>query len=533
MPALKLLDLTPDLLNDIAYHLPPRHRLNLACTNRHLFNTVWGRHAEAELVARFPLERRLIFPLTVYLDSAHNATSSITPLRTVPSRSRLQHVSVAINPTGTIVALLPYDNILRLICTRRSTIFHRRPLPVFSNDVWDVARGVRRPQARPSRVAYADDAGLDVEASLDFSADGRTLLASSRDALRLFQLEPNTNGEHPTLKQTAEIALRDALIRIAPTATATGGAASLSKDGCSIAWTIFVHSPAVIHVAVWHAEAPHVGRAGWKCHGAFQAERIWSRRWSSLAWARPFFTPGGDVVTVVNCAHKVTRVTRIEGEYVRSKLSRFVIVVYNEEENAVVARRTEWLDVAPDVYPCEFANAVRRALAGRKVHADGGLFGEERILEGRERAVLRRPGLYVNSVHSCPAEATYKALSFGKARHPWFVCKQPMFSFHFGPNGERVVVATSPHENGVHGLRGKWEDGHVGNVEEEEKRVGREVHSFRMMPWRTAFAMVTAFSTSGKWLVGAALLEDDRCCVCVRNMTEREYFGDRNNAEGV
>lgn len=352
----------------------------------------------------------------------------------------------------------------------------------------------------------------------------------------------------------------------------------------------------------------------WLPDFSVEADRVWTRRWAALAWARPVFTPNSKyLLLVVNCAHKVTRVVNVDGEFHRTKLCRFALLRMDLEKglDVEVERRTEWLDLAPDIYPRLLAEAFERSLQGCIVHDVGTPFavpssttaymsggsgerhreehleeenyrrgeneededeedehedGERRMTKERrngeeEKVVLenvtklmRMPGLAFNSVHSCPAEATYKALSFGEASHPWFVSKQPMFSFHFSPSGRRVVLAPSPHSNVVRTLvldRGQPSSAAVSApssvnhsplaatasqppsyssvsvMDEKSGGGGRKRRTvFKCMPWREAFATVTAFSSSGQWLAGASLLEDDGCCVCVRNVTVNEYFGE-------
>lgn len=506
------------MLGAIAYHLQPKDRLSLATTNKTIYASVWGPAATPDIIRRFPLERRTDFKLTIHLDAALKSTRQQTTFRTVPARSRQQHVNVAINPTGSLAAILPYDNILRLICPRRCQIVSETPLPVFSNDVWDIARGQRSPQTRPAAIVYADDAGLDIETSLDFSPDGHCLMIASRQAVQLFTVAYPTQGH--ILTPSTRLPLSAALRALALTDEGTGGAAALSADGLRLAWVVFEGVPATVYVTVWKRASK---TADWAHEHTFNVDRVWTRRWTALAWARPLFTPNCQhLVLIVNCAHKETRVVNTQGEFRRTKLCRFELMRVDLQNAGRIVRRTEWLDLAPEVYPRLLADALVRVLHDVPVHACGGRFGSGDATLVPAREIMRLPGLAFNSVHSCPAEATYKGLSFGQARHPWFVSKQPMFSFHFAPDGSRVVLATSPHCNVVRTLAGG--DGHP--FAEEEVLSERRKTVFKMMPWRAAFAAITAFSTSGQWLVGAALLDDDCCCVCVRNVTLREYFGE-------
>lgn len=698
--SISLLDLTDDLLNVIATHLPPSSRLSLGTTNKRLYAAVWGAHAERDIICNYPLERFLSIPLVVDLPGIK--------LRTVPSRSRQQHVALAAHPTGRYVAVLPYDNILRLLCPRAAqAVLQVHIHNFFANDTWDVAKGMRKPQQRQQQIVYADDSGLDVENGLDFSADGHTLVVTNRLCVRFYTLSEiedsdidtdtdtetetdsdgmvdRVNGRKqkkknvaPHLSMSHVIHLADALHFIhnythnsattrasaqpspppyavhvpslqhhfhqhapspplvaasvaspSPPLTSfrrksTGGAAQLSADGRTLAWVIFLGTPAVVHLTVWQRDEERT----WTPTLCLEADRVWTRRWNALAWARPVFSPNGRfLLLVVNCAHKITRVINVAGQFHRKKLCRFAFIRV-ELATRDILRRTEWLDLAPDVYPKLLAEAIERSFAGCIVHDQGAAFaslpdgtdaelgvggvgggggreveeGDEidgledvevdeedvenfmmppalnnnnnnnnngngnnnvvnaSVANGREddatmsnvSKVMKTPGFALNSVHSCPAEATYKALSFGEAAHPWFVSKQPMFSFHFSPSGRRIVLAPSPHANTMRTMIVARDT--AGDVALTDERtaaaaVATVTHSssssscsssssssatparrrkvFRHLPWRESFATVTAFSASGQWLVGASLLPDDTCSVSIRNITKKEYFGD-------
>lgn len=591
--ALNLLDLHSEELNAIAHYLPPTSRLRFAQTCRRVYSAVWGAHAQDDLIRRYPLERRVFFTLNINLTSTsttdNESDAPNSNLRTVPARSRQQHINVAVHPKGAIVAVLPYDNVLRLICPRSATVVSSTPLDaVFANDIWDVSHGLRRPSPRPDAVVYADDAGLDVETCLDFSADGSTLLVSCRQFVQLFTVSltkcANSGFPEATLVPTTRFSLESALARVGNASAdgipirGSGGAAALSPDAHYLAWILFVGTPAVVHLCLFHRD--DVKSNDWTHVRTEPIHEVWTRRWTALAWARPFFTPNGQhLVIVVNSAHKITRVVNSDGHFRRTKLCRFELFTQNLQNNDRNSS-THWLDLAPEEYPRALAHAVVDALSGHVVHEVGVPFASFQrsnscsSLEDEDsfdalgidtepsaqdetdeldyagvscKSVLRMPGLAFNSVHSCPAEATYKALSFGKSRHPWFVSKQPMFSFHFDPAGRRVMLATSPHSNQVRSLSVEPRDevrdpvsattprldNSLENQYESEVYLadrslpkGVRPHVFKLMPWRAAFAAVTAFSTSGQWLAGAALLDNDRCCVCVRNVTLREYFGE-------
>lgn len=550
--SLRLLDLTPDLLRATAFFLNPRDRLSFALSCKHIYHQVWANFAKDDLTSRFPIEHRLEFPLQVLLDEhcqpsplpsrdvlsdAESTGKRNKIYRMVPNRSRQQHVNVAVNSDATVVAVLPYDNRLRLL-----GLHHRRILcsvdvsPIFEFDVWDIHKGSRKPTARSPNAVYTDDAGLDVEVGLEFSADDTMLVISSRTRVRLYQILAGGTA----IRLHKEILIDSVLERILGTvdySCGVGGAATLSPDGRSLAWVAFTGSPAAVFATFWDVKS---GR----CTAFSEVTKIHPRRWSALGWARMAYTPNGQYcILVANGAKKVMRMERVHNEFVRTKLCRYFLAVFDTASNSAsessprmrvvkpIRERCEWLELGSDVYAQSLGSSIAAILDGLRIHETRHAYNHEPV-ELNETRQFRQRGLMLNCVHSCPAEATYKALSFGAANsHSWFVTKQPMYSLHFSMDGKRIQVATSPHANMLQTLtRGNESELGEGSgntefeIREGDSR-GRRRHAFKMMPWRTSFATVTGFSIGGKWLVGASLLDDDRCCVCLRNITLSEYFG--------
>ncbi|CDF37966.1 unnamed protein product [Chondrus crispus] len=313
-------------------------------------------------------------------------------------------------------------------------------------------------------------------------------------------------------------------------ATGVGGTAALSPDGERLAWVVFAGSPSKVYLTVWSVRESCVISIS-------EVTKIYPRRWSALGWARVVFSPNGRYcIVVVNCAKKVLRVESVDGEIARTKLCRFVTAVFemSGDRGALPVReRCDWLEMSPGTFAQGLCAAVTSAVQGLVLHVGTAhLFGEDKVLLSRRRQ-YHESALLLNCIHSCPGEASYKALSFGRAtRHPWFVTKQPMYSFLFDMAGKRVHVATSPHANAMLTMvkMDGEKDGFEVEQQKEERRRWRDGpvkrrHVFKNMPWRTSFATVTAFSLTGKWIAGASLLDADKCCVCVRNVTLTELFG--------
>lgn len=565
---LSLLDLSPDLLRATAFWLPPRDRLNLALASRYLFQEVWGPHAQSLLTERYPLERRHTLSLSVNVQSTPPFSKG-PALRLVPQRMRQQHLSLALSHRGALVALLPYDNRLRLIDLHRRRIDADIPVepPVYTYDLWDLANGRRHPSspAHPA-AAYTEDTGLDVDVCLEFSADDSLLLVSGRTRVTLYRRSVVAPRGASALRYHSHIALDDALVHIlgSPDYTrAVGGAATLSPDASSLAWVVFSGSPASVFITFWDV-------AHRRCRSVCELTTIHPRRWSALGWARVGYSPNGAYcVLVVNAAKKVMRLERVGASYQRVKLSRYVLAVFDARADAAagpssvtspqeairniapIRERCDWLELGADVYAQQLGTAIASLMDGLSLNVSTDTLYNRGDIPLSQRKQLAEPSLTLNSLHSCPAEATYKGLSFGAAtKHPWFIIKQPMYSFHFDIAAKRVLVATSPHMNKMITLvRKKKEEGQRSangdNVEfmvldppsghgspKEESRTprrwrdgpGKRRNLFKMLPWRSSFATVTAFSSSGQWVAGASLLDDDRCTVCLRNVTLSEYF---------
>lgn len=490
----------------------------------------------SHLTETHPVERRHQFALSVSLPSA-----SCSALRMVPRRSAQQHVHIAVSRSGTLVAVLPYDNKLRLLHMLHGRVDDALDLPLAcSFDTWDVKEGKRVPRALgDNSTPYADEAGLDVETALQFAADDERIVLAARTAVSLFKVDQG--GTRNRISHVRDFTLATALTLILgypDMSRGVGSAAVLSPDGKELAWVVFAGSPARVYLTLWDVDSGRVT-------GIAEVTTIHQRRWSALGWGRVAYAPNSRyLVVVVNGAKKILRTESVGGELCRTKLCRFVTAVFDTggesswEKGAVremtpIRERCDWLELSPDAFAEGMCGAVVGSLEGLCLDAASGhVFGQEGARLSRRRQ-LNEVALVLNCVHSCPGEATYKALSFGQAtRHPWFVTKQPMYSLRFGMEGNRVQVATSPHANAMHMLVRSEEARRSFVVErrrEDGKRwrdgPGRRRQVFRSMPWRTSFATVTAFSATGKWVAGASLLDDDQCCVCIRNVTLAEYFG--------
>lgn len=435
--------------------------------------------------------------------------------------------------------------------------------PFITYDIWDLAKGRSEVNATTTHSTYSDEAGLDVEVALEFSADNRFLLVSSARCVRLYRV--TMHGGRWSLTPERDIRLADALVKILGSvdySCAVGGSAALSPDGKSLAWVVFCGSPASVFVTIWDV-------ARGCCRAFRETAKVHPRRWSSLGWARVTYAPNGAyLLLVVNTARMAVRLERVEGEFRRLKLCKFVLLVFeartgvalpasstmgmaNPREVVLVRERCEWLELEPGVFAKNLGSAVATTVEGLVFTESTEEFGRGPSLLPQNRQLFKR-GLGLNGVHSCPGEATYKAISFGDAaKHAWLITKQPMFSLHFGISGERVHVTTSPHANVMHTLEMKGDGNERGSTRGGPRRLEfvvvssvtrmnkmesfemmrrrragphRRKQVFRTMPWRTSFATITAFSGSGKWIVGAALLENDQCGVYLRNMTLAEYF---------
>lgn len=551
---LNLLHLTPDLIRAIAHFLPPRDRFNFSLTNRRLNAEAWDQSAFEDLTSRFPVEYRTQFPLQVLLSTAqpppqppHHHPPLTDDERTlgnrrksfriVPNRSRQQHVAIAVSASAALIAVLPYDNILRIIAMpNRQLLSSHQLAPPYENDIWDIDKGRPKSTPRSLNAAYADDAGLDVQVLLDFSPDQTKILVSGPTVLSLYTLR--NGGKTVSLwKQFSIDHVLPAILGDVDHSRAVGGAAALSPDGKSIAWVVYARNPALAFITFWDVRS-----ATFRAMGEVAA--IHPRRWSSLGWARVVYAPNSlYCAVVVNAAEKKAVVDHVDNEYRQVKLCRFEVAVYEASRYSSTARRgairdveamrrapPQWLNLGNEEYPRMLSCAVANMLDGLRLFETGHAYGTEAV-DLSETQQMRGASIALNSVHSCPSEATYMGLSFGSStRHPWFVSKQPMFSMHFGMDGSRIQVATSQHANTMETLvrrKGLWwesgADEMMFAMQGAEVR-GHQRHAFKMMPWRASFASVTALSSTGKWLVGASLLDDDQCCVCLRNVTVADYF---------
>lgn len=563
---LTLLDLSGDLLRASAFWLRPKDRLNFALTCHVLFREIWGDFAVKDLTSRFPMEHRVEFKLRILLErrdqnadpvpiafansAAAGSDSVREKYRMVPDRSRQQHVNVAVSPDGRLVAVLPYDNLLRLInMDTKEIVAEENISPMFCYDIWDICGGRREPKATVNPHAkYADEAGLDVEVGLEFSADGTLLTVSGRTKVKLYRVwSCGQYGLHHALDLDVDQAL-ERITGFVNHSRGVGGAAALSPDNKSVAWVVFSGSPASVYVTFWDVDSR-------KCRAVCQVATIHPRRWSALGWARVSYSPNGQYcILIVNGAKNIVRMARVGEEFQRVKLCRYTFAVFktsapqtlshgaaSSSPDKLYARQckpiresTEWLELSSDVYARRLASAVAHLLDGLCLYTDTYPYNVKAPPAAKRRQ-FGMAHLSFSSLHSCPAEATYKALSFGPStRHPWFVTKQPMFSLHF-PRGERILVATSPHANVLqtltrtsapNGLKDTYEiTPPAPAAPGTPPGCNPRQHAFKFMPWRTSFAGVTAFAGSGRWLAGASLLDGDMCRVCVRNLTLAEYFG--------
>lgn len=529
-----LLDLCPDLLRSTAQWLAPKDRLSLALSSKRLFNDTWGDFAEEDLTSRYSFESRIELDLDVRFEpsrfggelgrlSIGNASSSQSHnLRLVPHRLRMQHCFVAVSSCGRLVAVLAYDNILRVIKSRTKTVVATTDVGLVCGvDVWDkeARRQVPQRNIQSDTNNYEERNGVDAEIGFGFTSDNKAIYISSRPLLRLFEIQGGTEASI-VLRQSLDV--RNAL-RFLDASNCIGGSCAVSPSGSTAAWVVFADSPAVAYISIWDIQEE-------KCVGVLRVSQIHRRPFSGLGWARAEFTPNGrHVLCIVNNGKKKVRTVRIGNTFQRLKLSEYVFAVlevkqrYTARANAdalafkTISTKRTWLDLSPEVYPHQFAlsiQAILRQMACRDdIHAR-----QTNIQE------LRLPRLCFNFVHSCPTEATYKAISRDRSP-PWLVSKQPMFSIAVDPSGSRAMTATSSHANAICRMLCSEEPMSHVTTEETPQASTRDTHfAFKGMPWRAGFASASAFSLSGKWLAGATLLEDT-CVVCVRNVTHQEHFG--------
>lgn len=536
-----LLSLNGDLLRHVANMLPPSDRVALSHTSKTLFTETWGQFGLDDLLARFPLEQRITFALSPHV-------SDTPPLRVVPDRTAQQHVYAAVTSDGRLAAILPYDNVLRLVNVRSGSVLHT-PLagPALYSDVWDLSEGFRRPTSGiHAGKRYADRAAVDAEATLEFSHDGSLLVLSCTRFAHIYAVGPNgfSPGAHLDAARVLD-AVRTTLPAPGAPGDCAAGAAALSPDGRTLAWVMFYGFPARAVLTLWRVDEG-ARSATWTSYTPLGELGLPSG--SALAWVRPTFHEAY-VAVAVNTTRRMLRTERVGDAFRRSKLCRFrfAAVPLGSCADAApallepAAERSAWLALTAGLYPAALAAQLRAVVA------DAG--AEE------ARASVDASRVRMNCVHTSPSEATYKALAFGdKGKHPWFVAKQPLYSLHFCEppphasharrKAQRVLVAGSAHDNSVIPL--EWVAPAEGappiaaNVQAgaggdeaaaqpvpgrfEETSVVSRRFAFRGLPWRAAFASVSAFAPGGRWVVGAAL-KTDVCFVCVRNITNEEYYG--------
>lgn len=532
----------------MANMLPPSDRVALSHTNKTLFAETWGRFGLEDLLARFPLEQRITFALSPHL-------SEIPPLRAVPDRAAQQHVYAAVTSDGRLAAVLPYDNVLRLVNVRSSAVLNTAlAAPALYSDVWDLSEGFRKlSPGIDAGKRYADRSAVDAEATLEFSHDGSLLVLSCTRFAHIYAVSDAglSLGAHldaaPVLDE-----VRRRLPSPGGPGDCAAGAAALSPDGRTLAWVMFYGFPARAVLTLWAVDEGATC-ATWTSYTPLGELGLPSG--SALAWVRPTFHDAC-VAVAVNTTRRMLRTERVGDAFRRSKLCRFRFAAVplaspSAPAPAAVppaAERAAWLALTAGLYPAALAAQLRAVV-------DSATTEDEPAPARLDASRVR-----LNCVHTSPSEATYKALAFGdKSKHPWFVAKQPLYSLHFcqpPPHAsharraaQRVLVAGSAHDNSVIPL--EW----VGSAEPttpppvpqgppaqaglagpadpappaipgrfEETSVVDRRFAFRGLPWRAAFASVSAFAPGGRWVVGAAL-KTDMCFVCVRNITDEEYYG--------
>jgi hypothetical protein len=531
-----LLNLNGDLLRLTAGWLNPRDRFSLALACKRLHDETWSTFAEEDLTSRFSFESRFEFDLDVQFQPVRYASSdagaarkskrrasrqpAVEGLRLIPERSQMQHCYLSVSSCGRQVAVLAYDNILRVVNPRAKRVLAAVDVgPVCGADVWDTRSGRRasREENQSATHSYEEENGVDVEVGFGFTQDSRQVFVSSRRTLVVYDVGANV----------AELAPRHSLdvrgaLNFIDQDDCVGGSCSISPDGSTAAWVVFADSPAVAYASIWDLESG-------VCTCVCELAKIHRRRWSALGWARVQFSPNGRyLISVANNAKKMVRTVRIDDSFHRVKLSEYAFAVFDllpssrRGELTPLRSHLAWLELSPDVYPKEIASFLSALVDGLALNEQA---RHNRPLTCMQE--MRLPSLHLNALHSCPSEATYKALSFGpQTRHPWFVTKQPMCSVHIGRHGDRAMISAVPHGNDIYRVvRGP--DGETTRrrlLTETSGLAARSKYAFKGMPWRAGFASSSAFSATGKWLAGATLV-DDRCVVCVRNVTHDEYFG--------
>lgn len=405
----------------------------------------------------------------------------------------------------------------------------------FAPDVWDAHTSRSRPVAASIRAAYANEARLDVQVALEFTADASLLLASGPSFVRVLRVEKGGRQ----VCQLVTLTIEEVATRLGggDDIGVVGGPACISPDGKSVAWVVYVDVPAVVYGTFWD-----VARG---CCVAFcELGKIAAQRFSTLGWARMAYVPNGRYcVMIVNTARTMMQMEREDNRFQRTTLCQFLFAVYDVSQGfgegrqwgrlEAVKESFDWLKLEDQVYARQLAGCVAAIVDGLCLHDTKHVYNRD-VVTMNERDQLNCLGFVVNCLHSSPTEATYKALTFGsEGKHAWFITKQPMYSMHFSMDASRILVAPSPHVNVLRTIVRR--EGEVGGegwafVEREEVQekgrgdVERRKFAFEGMPSSMSYNTVTAFSSSGKWLLGASLLDDDTCYVSLRNLTIDEYF---------
>lgn len=520
------LSLNPDVLRCVAAFLTPPDRIALSHACKTLYEETWAEYGLTDLLSRFPFERRIDFRLS----HTHHSDPAT---RVVPDRAVQQHVYAAVSDDGCLAAVLAYDNHLRILDPRNCRIVHTLDLttPAIRFDTWDVAAGIRRKSARakPQR-SYADAAALDVEVSLAFAATSLCrLILACPSYLHLY-----TVAEKGPLTRTHAIYAAPILTMLRavsndeqePIADGVAGAAALSPDGTRIAWVMYVGSPCRVYLTLWTVTDDEPATLD----AYYPLTALSPPSSNALAWARPVWRGPAIVAVVLKTTLRRQRTERVGDTFRRIPFCRFsffgVRAPPSHESSAPVAlqptaMRSAWLSVLPESFPASLAMYIR-TIAGEA----RGFTDLAAACEAEENDDAAIGPVALNTVHTCPGEAAYNPLSFGEqTRHSWFVAKQPLYSLVFcrrkGRPNSRVLVAAAAHDNAVAALE---RPPHRGEFEQAgPTRDGRRF-AFHTLPWRSAFTSVSAFAPTGKWIVGAAL-DNDKCYVCVRNLTDSEYSG--------
>lgn len=531
-----LLDLSADLLRSTAQWLPPQDRLNFALTSKRLFKDTWGDFAEEDLLSRYRFESKLQFALDVEFTSARRCTqegaesfpvvSTISAikdqrcLRMVPQRSRVQHCFTAVSSCGMLVAVLTYDNILRILRPRSNEVVATADVGhVCRIDIWDEAVGRRIPQleVQTSASTFEETNGVDVEIGFGFTSDDRAVFISSKSFLRIFDLRI---GSETLLTRSKCLAASEAKPFLGGDDACVGGSCAISPDGTTAAWVLFAHSPALAYVSIWDIQSG-------ACRGAIRVSRIHRRPFCGLGWARAEFSPNGRyVICIVNSSKKKVSAVRLDNSFQCLKLSEYVFAVYEFFNSChldvsmtfdTVRKEKSWLDTTPERYPMELAFSLQNVLSGLKTDQD-----TDGTMSKLQK--LRVPRLRFNFLHSCPTEATYTAISCN-SRPRWLIAKQPICSLVTGVQEAQTILSTSPYTNKMQRMTRKDSPASSDLIRGNSFIINNQF-AFRGMPWRAGFASATALSISGQWIAGVTLVEN-HAVVCLRNTTYLEQFGER------